>query len=470
MINRTGFGKLRQQWRTFGEAEGGNVAVLFGMALIPLVGLIGAAVDYSQANSVRTAMQTAADSTALAISMNAASQSASQIQANADSHYKALFDRTEAKDLKITATYSKNPNSEVLVKAEANVLSRFISVWPFNISQIPVAVNSTTTWGNMRLRVALALDNTGSMASAGKMSALKTATKNLLTQLQSAATNNGDVYVSIIPFAHDVNVGSSNLNASWLDWTEFGYCTNAPGSDSQYETKGKCVNAGGTWKLYADKSSWNGCVSDRGDATGPNPAGAGTGFDQIVGAPNGTPQSKYPAHQDANCPLGMKSLSYDWSSMKSLVDQMQPAGSTNQPLGLVWAWQSLVGGGPLTAPAYDSNYEYRLAIILLSDGLNTEDRWYGNGSNVSSSVDARMYDKNNNGLGTCKNIKDAKINNKYGITIYTIHVNTDGDPTSTLLKNCASASDKFFALTSANQIITVFNQIGTNLTKLRVAK
>ena len=62
-----------------------------------------------------------------------------------------------------------------------------------------------------RLRVALVLDNTGSMADDGKMTALKTATKNLLTQLKSAAVNNGDVYVSIIPFSKDVNVGAEQL-------------------------------------------------------------------------------------------------------------------------------------------------------------------------------------------------------------------------------------------------------------------
>lgn len=37
------------------------------------------------------------------------------------------------------------------------------------------------------------LDNTGSIADDGKMDALKTATKNLLTQLKAAATTDGDV-------------------------------------------------------------------------------------------------------------------------------------------------------------------------------------------------------------------------------------------------------------------------------------
>ena len=102
------------------------------------------------------------------------------------------------------------------------------------------------------------------------------------------------------------------------------------------------------------------------------------------------------------------------------------------------------------------------AIILLSDGLNTLDRWYGNGSSTNTSVDARMYDSS--GKGTCANIKAT------GVTIYTVQVNTGGDPTSLLLKNCASSSDKFYLLTSASQIIDAFTKIGTDLSQLRVAK
>ena len=74
-----------------------------------------------------------------------------------------------------------------------------------------------------------------------------------------------------------------------------------------------------------------------------------------------------------------------------------------------------------------------------------------------------MY-QTGNGSGTCANIKAS------GITIYTLQVNTGHDPTSTLLQNCASDSDKFFLLTQASDISSAFTAIGTNLTKLRVAQ
>ena len=98
------------------------------------------------------------------------------------------------------------------------------------------------------------------------------------------------------------------------------------------------------------------------------------------------------------------------------------------------------------------NYKYKQTIILLTDGLNTQDRWYSS----ATPIDTRQQK-------TCDNIKAA------GATVYAIQVNTGGDPTSTLLQNCASDSGKFFLLTSANEIITTFNQIGTALSNLRLA-
>lgn len=65
---------------------------------------------------------------------------------------------------------------------------------------------------------------------------------------------------------------------------------------------------------------------------------------------------------------------------------------------------------------------------------------------------------------TCANVKAAEI------TVYTIQVNTGGDPTSSLLQSCASTSDKFFLVTSSSGIGTIFNQIGSNLSQLRIAK
>lgn len=443
------WGKLNGAMRAFNRSRSGNVAITFAIATLPIIGAVGAAVDYSRANSVKAAMQAALDSTALMLSRDAATLTNAQLQGKAQNYFLAMFNRPDANSVAISASYSTSGGSQVVVNGQANVPTSLMGAVGFDY--ITVKGTATSKWGSERLRVALALDNTGSMSSDGKMSALKSATKSLLTQLKNAASTNGDVYVSIIPFADDVNVGANNYNASWIDWTDW---------DQDNTTTTCSGRRGRTCRTTAlSHNQWNGCVADRGGSNGPT----GQNYDQNVTAPGSSKASQFPADQSDNCPVQMKGLTYDWTSLNNLVDSMQPAGSTNQPIGLVWAWQSLVGGGPLTAPSKDSNYTYKDIIILMSDGLNTENRWYGNGSTVSTQVDSRMYNSSD-GSGTCANIKAA------GVTIYSIQVNTGGDPTSTIMKNCASSSEKFYEVKSAGNLGTVFTAIGTNLTKLRVAK
>ena len=70
---------------------------------------------------------------------------------------------------------------------------------------------STTAWGNTRMRVAMILDNTGSMAQNGKMTAMQNAAaKDMIDTLSGYNKQTGDVYISIIPFSKDVNVDTAN--------------------------------------------------------------------------------------------------------------------------------------------------------------------------------------------------------------------------------------------------------------------
>ena len=211
-----------------------------------------------------------------------------------------------------------------------------------------------------------------------------------------------------------------------------------------------------TW-TPKNHNTWNGCVMDRGNPTTPDTI---NNYDTNVVQPDVTKiASLYAAEQYGSCPQAAMELNYNWSSMTSLVNAMSPNGNTNQAIGLELGWMSLVGGGPFYSPPMDPNYTYTQVIILLTDGLNTQDRWYSD----QSSIDTRQQ-------LTCNNINAA------GITLYTIQVNTGGDPTSTLLQNCAGSpgkypdSGKFYLLTSSSQILTVFTQIGTDLSQLRLAK
>ena len=537
--------KLRAKCRRFAGAKEGNTLVTFALAFVPLVGLTGAAVDYSRANAAKSAMQAAADTTALMVAQGAPSKSADDLQGQASTYYQSLFSRNDVSNLHVTTTYSSTSGATVVVNATATYKTSFMGMLGF--SSIPLSANATATFGNSRLRVALVLDNTSSMSSAGKLTALKNALHNdqnsgLLDTLKAAAINNGDVYVSIIPFVKDVNVGSSNSSANWIYWDDTAKldntswdATNGTCSDNNYNNRHDCLAAsgscslsggggggstsytmdscraataascnnsayttqsqclaggycsasnrqdsnsctqhGGTWTAPAiwtvangvwtsrntwspkAHSNWNGCVMDRGDSGAPNSGN----YDTNATAPTSTnTATQYAAEQYSSCPQAVMGLNYNWSSMNTLVSNMAANGNTNQGVGLQLGWMSLTGGGPFTMPAEDANYKYSHVIILLSDGLNTQNRWYSS----ASSIDARQK-------MTCDNARNA------GNTIYAVQVNTDGEATSSVLQYCAGnkagAGDPnyFFLLTSSGQIVTTFQTIATNLSRLRIAK
>ncbi len=68
-----------------------------------------------------------------------------------------------------------------------------------------------------RLELVLALDNTGSMNSSGKMTQLKTAAKNLLATLKKAAKKPYDIKVAIVPFDKTVNLGTAYKDNDWFE-------------------------------------------------------------------------------------------------------------------------------------------------------------------------------------------------------------------------------------------------------------
>ena len=539
--------RLDTAWHKFNKAEGGNVLMIFTLAIIPIMGLIGAAVDYSRANSDKAAMQAAVDATALALSKTVTTLTSSQVSQWATNYFNSVFNRTDVSNIILTPTYTTSNGTQLVLSATGTVSTTFLNIMGKSI--LNINVTSTIKWGNSRLRVALepvqvvvvadfgenlvpqnplfgvsfpsviaetdatripfsvvtefstngqapVLDNTGSMAQFNKMTALKTAAKNLLTQLQSAAGQNGDVYVSIIPFAKDVNVDPVNYQQNWIKWSgstdtweenngtcsKSGYTTQSTcvaqgtcsksGVTSQNKCgtcsissrtrQSSCISNGGTWTPATwtvaawtpnGHSSWTGCVMDRDQ-----------NYDATNDVPTiGAPKTLYPAEQYGSyCPTPLSALSYNWVALSNKIDEMQPNGGTNQAIGLQWGYQSLTAA-PFSIPSMDPNYKYQQVIVLLTDGLNTQDRWYGDGSTPSPEVDARQQI-------LCNNINVA------GITLYAVQVNTNGDPTSTLLQNCAGSpgkypdQSKFFLLTSSTQIITTFNQIGTALSNLRVAQ
>ena len=450
--------QTRNAAQRFIRNERGNVAAIFAVSLVPLLGFVGAAIDYSRTTSARSSMKVALDSAALMVSKDLGSNpslSAKEISDKATSYFNALYTNNASTPITVTASYTTNTKdgSTVSLTGSGSVPTDFMKVVGF--PQLGISGSSTTTWGSTRMRVAMALDVTGSMGmGTGKLEAMQKAAKDLIDTLNKSSRMKEDVYVSIIPFAQMVDVGSGYRNASWLKWDVYddtaGNCSRY---SSWYTTKSSCNNAGYSWSA-TPRNSWNGCVTDRDQP-----------YDTTNAAPTGV--ARYPAYQYDACPepiLGMTTV-YGDDNVKTLKDKigkLSPSGGTNQAIGMAWAWQTLqIGTDPFPAPEKDSNYKYTDVIILLSDGMNTIDRWYGDGNRWSTQVDDRQK-------LLCKEIKKEEAG-KTVPAIYTIQVNTSGDPESAVLKACAD-SGNFFPTTTNEGIAAAFTAIGNSLNKLRVSR
>jgi hypothetical protein len=190
-------------------------------------------------------MQAAGDATALMLARSPSILSGNQLEQKAADFFLANFHRPEATNVQVAATYAQGTSGfGVTVNGSASVRTNFMSLVGF--SQIPLTTTGSVNWNNSKLRVALVLDNTGSMSQYGKMTALKSAAKNLLTQLQQAAVNNGDIYVSIIPFAKDVNADPANYNQNWISWSG--------SSDTWNENNGTCSQGNRVKKSCGDET------------------------------------------------------------------------------------------------------------------------------------------------------------------------------------------------------------------------
>lgn len=488
---------------SFRRSERANVAMLFALSLVPLTVAAGTGLDFARGMLVHSEMMSALDAAALAVG-GTPGLSQTQMQTLAQQYFNANYkiDSSYGTPSAVTVTAS---GQTIKVSASDPMPTTLMSVVGYRT--FTVNASSTVVWGQQKIWVSLVLDNTGSMTQTdaktgtSKISALKTATHSLLNMLQNVAVTPGDVQVSIVPFARDVKIGTSYSTATWLSWTDWLAAPSqtptssiGPGSSCPYSdndegfhcqanptngsSKVNSIPSSGTYKGYIcpsdnavghyyngcwtstsigsgryshawvtnNKSTWGGCVTDR---------------TQNYDVDNTTPTtsnsaSLMVAENSPSCnQTTLMGMSYNWTTLSNEVDAMAAAGSTNQTIGLVWGWQTQSTGVPFSAPSLPANTQR--IMILLSDGLNTQDRWYGDGSNQSSSVDSRM-------ALACTNAK------AYGFTIYTVFVDLNGTQgNSTVLQNCASDTSKYFDLTSSDQIISTFNQIGEQITNLRVS-
>src|SRR6478752_6430474 len=110
----------------------GGVAPMFAIAVIPMFGLVGAAVDYSRASSVRAGMQSAIDATALAMAKLAPTLTQAQLQQQTSAYFNAMFNHPEAKNLVLTPTYTTAGGSQLVISVSGSIDTSFMKIMGFS--------------------------------------------------------------------------------------------------------------------------------------------------------------------------------------------------------------------------------------------------------------------------------------------------------------------------------------------------
>ena len=502
--------------RSFKWNKKGNVAILFGLALVPIALAIGAAADYGRGLAVRNRMADAADAAALAIgSWQGLTQA--QLKQRAQQFFDANYPSSEMGTAgKLNVSFA---GDDIKVEVSGTVPTTFLKL--ANINSLDVGASSTVTKKQRNIELALVLDTTGSMSSSGKMSAMQAAAQKMVQDLFQGKSTSDTLKISVVPFSGAVNVGSDKLNSGWIDKANYPNMSAIAKEDFEFG------NGQSTLTLYSDLSnrSWGGCVRERGGAyeltddapsslaatkwapyfapdepdtysysnsyldDGSAKACKETGRWGSISDPEACQRdtSKYKnatvnsssKGPDFNCPpRAVTALTNNQGQVISAIEQLQPNGSTVIPAGLLWGWRALSPGAPFTEGGPYDEEERIKALVLLTDGENSVGGG-ANGHNKSYynafgfAAEGHLGHTNGYGADSELNQKTAEVCNNIkakGIVIYTIGFRVSDTTTQNMLKNCATKPDMYYNSPSNSQLAAIFNDIAQGLSELRIAQ
>ena len=508
----------------------GNVAILFGLALIPLALGVGIAIDYGRALIVREHMADAADAAALAIGSWPGLTQDEQ-KAKAQQFFDANFPPTKIGTVGNLDVKFEGDDIKVTVSGE--VPTTFMKL--ANIDTIGIGITNTITKKERNIELVLVLDTTGSMGSGGKLAAMKSAAKKMVDTLFDGKATSTTLKIGVVPFSVAVNIGSDKLNSGWLDKATYS-SSNASSHPLAFEDLDK-TNGVSALSLYGKVGkSWGGCVRERnGSAYELTDAPPNSGTPASLWVPYFTPDEpdtsgyannylsdgsyssttcvnppassasssvkdnykrqcytgKYKSFSGSggpayNCPpVKITPLTDTRSTVSTAIDALAANGNTVIPAGLLWGWRVLSSTAPFTEGAAYSDEKWVKAVVLLTDGENDVSQ-ASNGINKSS-YNAFGYAKSGHlgstsgsnanatldtkTLAACTAIKNASraTGGEEDIQLYTIGFQVTS-ASKALLKSCASKPDMFYDSPTNEQLAGIFQDIAQGLSELRIAQ
>jgi Flp pilus assembly protein TadG len=474
----------------FRKDSSGNVAMIFGFALIPILAGAGAAIDYSRSSNVYSAVVAAADAGALAAAAGRGTPAARE--AIAKQVFEANLKRTEISG-PVRVTYqnlaSGSINTGFRIEAKASVKTTFGGFVGTSETEVG-AVAQASSAGEGPTEIAFVLDTTDSMEG-DRIATLKTATNAVIDEITSRALRPELVKFGVVPFGQYVNVGMGNRNAPWIDVradyqtpevttcsmqfeqvgekncrnVNYPYepavppttcmrdgrrrpCGGSPSRNARIErtcdpimstvAKNVCTKSGNDWVR------WNGCVGSR---------------NFPLNTVDGSYGTKIPGILGIGCATPLLDLTTNVSTVRSTINALITEGETYIPSGLIWGWRMLSPGAPLSAATGGAGGA-RKFMILVTDGRNTKSPNYPAHEGSDSALADQLTKT------TCSNIAGDTSN---AIKVFTIAFEMDGLDSKAILQECARRTGgQFFDATDAAKLKEAFSQVSDAIATVKL--
>ena len=420
------FKTLSEKLTAFKRAKRGNVAIIFGLAAVPMMLGAGIAVDYARGVTAKNTMQSAADAAALAAASMTDASDADRI-AMAQSVFDANF--TPIKGVTQGTLNVTFQNGGVRVTHDAQVDTVLMKL--AGIDDIPLR---TETEVNLpvagKAEIALVLDYSGSMDRSlngeKKYITMKNAAKALVSDI-SESPSADKVKIGLVPFSHHVY-------------------TTLPGEYVIGGTKG---------------TSWTGCTYDRKAPhnvrdTTPISTNDNTKWGNIKSIKK---FDKHGCNGYVNNSLYVQPLSTNTDAVQQQLDDMTPYEWTNVALGMSYGWHLLSPNAPFDQGSEYNDGETLKAIVLLTDGAQTAFSWGKNGHQSKENGEKNLKT-------TCENIKAINPDpDNPRFIIITVAFDLDDADTVNRLRKCATSDEHFYEAQDNGQLSSAFESITKQLTK-----
>ncbi len=454
---------MLKSFKSFRKDEDGNVAIMFGLAIVPFMMAAGMAVDYGRGVVAKHELQVALDSAVLAAGSLRVADDADR-KALGKAYFEANFDAAEF-NLNVPNDLININNNIISADQSVQVNTAFMQI--ANVlagngghpRKMNLSTDATALVPQVgKAEISLVLDYSGSMddhlSGAQKYITMRNSAKDLINALHGGAANVGDIEFALVPFSYGVKASLMGKHQTDEDYDKL-----------SGETR--------------TESCFSGRKQNNTTDTEPN-NGKRHRWQQLdlwydLGSSNG--DRSHLCHTM----LPMRQLTSTTGVLLTDLNDWEPYGGTHISSGFQFGWHAISpnsvfpGGATYDKITHEDPEERVLkAIVLLTDGAQTVPayRKNGNGQNNTETPDSDWpMDKSNGEYNLeqqCINAKDE------GIVVVTVAFDLNDQDTIDRLEDCATAKDasdptkgKYaFSANSADQLETAFKEIGDILAEM----